>query len=168
MKLKRERHDWPSEWRKPVEQSSIPVGEAPTEKLHAAAAAGEAKKSGRQPSPDASEEKRAAAGFSQEDIRTRRIIGRGTERQGLYYVDEMAHQGSAAMLAHGSATREAWLWHRRYGHPSHGYFKLLFPKFSHFKNFDCESCVLAKSHRQSFKSSETRVKSLFSLVHADV
>ena len=101
-------------------------------------------------------------------IKMRRIIGRGTERQGLYYVGEMAHQGSATMLAHGSATREAWLWHRRFSHPSHGYFKLLFPNFSHLKNIDCESCVSAKSHGQSFKSTEIRVKSLFSLVHADV
>ena len=98
----------------------------------------------------------------------RRIIGRGTERQGLYYVDEIAQQGGTAMLAHGSANREAWLWHRRLGHPSSGYFKLLFPKFSHFKDITCESCVLAKSHRQSFRSRDTRVKTIFSLVHADV
>ncbi|XP_047960213.1 uncharacterized protein LOC125205368 [Salvia hispanica] len=103
-----------------------------------------------------------------DDIRTRRIIGRGTERQGLYYVDEFAQQGGTAMLAHGSANREAWLWHRRLGHPSSGYLKLLFPKFSHFKDITCESCVLAKSHRQSFRSSDTRVETIFSLVHADV
>lgn len=65
MKLKRGRRDWPSEWRKPVEQRPIPVGEALTEGLHPAAA-GEAKKSGRQPSSDASEERGAAADFSQE------------------------------------------------------------------------------------------------------
>nr|GEZ65264.1 putative ribonuclease H-like domain-containing protein [Tanacetum cinerariifolium] len=41
------------------------------------------------------------------DIRTGRIIGRGTERDGLYYVDE-AVQSSTVMLAHGTTKREAW------------------------------------------------------------
>ncbi|KAH6800641.1 hypothetical protein C2S52_001105 [Perilla frutescens var. hirtella] len=43
---------------------------------------------------------------------TGEIIGRGTERAGLYYVDEIAQQG-AVMLTHGSGDRTAWLWHRR-------------------------------------------------------
>ena len=103
-----------------------------------------------------------------QDTRTNRIIGRGTERQGLYYVDEITQQDGTAMLAHDSADREAWLWHHRMGRPSSGYLKILFPKFSKFENITCESCVLAKNHRQSFKSSDTRVKDIFSLVHADV
>ncbi|KAM0029928.1 putative RNA-directed DNA polymerase [Helianthus debilis subsp. tardiflorus] len=53
------------------------------------------------------------------DIRTGEIIGRGTERQGLYYVEEVTQHGNV-MLAHGSTDREAWLWHRRLGHPSTG------------------------------------------------
>ncbi|GJV65038.1 putative ribonuclease H-like domain-containing protein [Tanacetum coccineum] len=52
-----------------------------------------------------------------QDIRTGAIIGRGTERQGLYYVDELTTSGTV-MLAHRSSEREAWLWHRRLGHPS--------------------------------------------------
>ncbi|GJR80321.1 putative ribonuclease H-like domain-containing protein [Tanacetum coccineum] len=52
-----------------------------------------------------------------QDIRTGAIIGRGTERQGLYYVDELTTSGTV-MLAHGTSEREAWLWHRRLGHPS--------------------------------------------------
>ncbi|XP_016164574.1 uncharacterized protein LOC107607104 [Arachis ipaensis] len=51
------------------------------------------------------------------DILTKEIIGRGTEREGLYCVDEVAHQGHA-MLAHGMVTRQLWLWHRRLRHPS--------------------------------------------------
>ncbi|GJU87746.1 putative ribonuclease H-like domain-containing protein [Tanacetum coccineum] len=47
------------------------------------------------------------------------IIGRGTERQGLYYVDELTTSGTV-MLAHGTSEKEAWLWHRRLGHPSGG------------------------------------------------
>ncbi|GJR63477.1 putative RNA-directed DNA polymerase [Tanacetum coccineum] len=52
-----------------------------------------------------------------QDIRTGAIIRRGTERQGLYYVYELTTSGTV-MLAHGTSEREAWLWHRRLGHPS--------------------------------------------------
>ncbi|KAJ0954534.1 putative GAG-pre-integrase domain-containing protein [Helianthus annuus] len=80
-----------------------------------------------------------------QDIRTGVIIGRGTERQGLYYVDEVAHQGTV-MLAHGTDNRDAWLWHRRLGHPSHGYSHLLFPKlFPSNGKIDCESVFAPKA-----------------------
>ncbi|KAM0001536.1 putative RNA-directed DNA polymerase [Helianthus debilis subsp. tardiflorus] len=104
----------------------------------------------------------------QQDIRTGVIIGRGTERQGLYYVDEVAQLGTV-MLAHGTENREAWLWHRRLGHPSSGYSHLLFPKiFSSNGKIDCETCFLAKSHRKTFKPSNTKVDLPFSLIHSDV
>nr|GEX17120.1 hypothetical protein [Tanacetum cinerariifolium] len=61
------------------------------------------------------------------DIRTGAIIGRGTEIKGLYYVDEVTQNGTV-MLSHWTAEREAWLWHRRLGHPSNGYLHVLFPK----------------------------------------
>ncbi|KAJ0615698.1 putative RNA-directed DNA polymerase [Helianthus annuus] len=96
------------------------------------------------------------------------IIGRGTERQGLYYVDEVTQHGTV-MLAHGTPSREAWLWHRRLGHPSTGYLHLLFPKLFPSSNvLSCETCVLAKSHRQTFKPNNTRVNLPFSLIHSDV
>ncbi|XP_042012321.1 uncharacterized protein LOC121760762 [Salvia splendens] len=100
-----------------------------------------------------------------QDIRTGEIIGRGTERDGLYYVDEITQRGTA-LLTHGTTDREAWLWHRRLGHPSTGYLKILFPKFS--QDMYCETCALAKSHRHSYISNNTRVDSLFALVHSDV
>nr|GEV94667.1 hypothetical protein [Tanacetum cinerariifolium] len=53
----------------------------------------------------------------EKDIRTGHIIGRGIETEGLYYVDEVTTSGTV-MLAHGTSEREAWLWHRRLGHPS--------------------------------------------------
>ncbi|GJT07932.1 putative RNA-directed DNA polymerase [Tanacetum coccineum] len=103
-----------------------------------------------------------------QDIRTGAIIGRGTERQGLYYVDELT-TGGTVMLAHGTSEREAWLWHRRLGHPSGSYLYTLFPKlFPLNKPISCETCILAKSHRQTFKPSNTRVKVRFSLIHSDV
>uniref|UniRef100_A0A803KTW4 GAG-pre-integrase domain-containing protein n=1 Tax=Chenopodium quinoa TaxID=63459 RepID=A0A803KTW4_CHEQI len=53
------------------------------------------------------------------DSQTGKIIGRGTEENGLYYVDQMSHQGSAA-LVRGSVEHQLWTWHRRLGHPSLG------------------------------------------------
>ncbi|XP_071715107.1 uncharacterized protein [Rutidosis leptorrhynchoides] len=55
-------------------------------------------------------------GLGVSDIRTGEIVGRGTERDGLYYVDEVT-QDCRIMLAHGTPDRQAWLWHRRLGHP---------------------------------------------------
>ncbi|KAH6773406.1 hypothetical protein C2S51_011810 [Perilla frutescens var. frutescens] len=52
-----------------------------------------------------------------QDIRTGEIIGRGTERRGLYYVDEISQKGSV-MLSTGTVSQTAWLWHRRLGHLS--------------------------------------------------
>src|SRR5207249_4767408 len=82
-----------------------------------------------------------------QDIRSGKVIGRGTEKDGLYYVDEVAQQGTAA-LAHGTAGRQRWLWHRRLGHPSVGYLRLLFPQFfKHETSLSCETCILSKSHK---------------------
>lgn len=104
-----------------------------------------------------------------QDIRTKEIVGRGTERGGLYYFDEVVHKGHA-MLAHGTTERQLWLWHRCLGHPSFSYLKTLF--LSLFLNNSihekCETCILAKTHRASFNQSNTRVDSVFSLIHSDV
>jgi len=103
-----------------------------------------------------------------QDICTKEIVGRGTERGGLYVVDEVAQQG-VARLAHGTSERELWLWHRRLGHPSLGYLKLLFPTLcSNNTELNCETCILAKSHRTTFSPSNTRAETIFSLVHSDV
>ena len=45
--------------------------------------------------------------FLLQDILTKEIIGRGTERGGLYYVDEVVHKGHV-MLAHGTVTRKLY------------------------------------------------------------
>ena len=46
-----------------------------------------------------------------QDTQTGKIIGRGIERGGLYYVDETTQQ-SQAMLTHGSPAHKLWTWHR--------------------------------------------------------
>ncbi|XP_071687201.1 uncharacterized protein [Rutidosis leptorrhynchoides] len=96
------------------------------------------------------------------------IIGRGTECDGLYYVDEVT-QDSNVLLAHGTPDRQAWLWHRRLGHPSSSYLSILFPNlFSSNKTLQCETCILAKSHQNSYKTSNTKTERPFALVHSDV
>jgi len=104
-----------------------------------------------------------------QDILMKEIIGCGTERGGLYYVDEVAHKGHA-MLAHGTVTRQLWLWHRLLGHPSFGYLKILFPSLftSNTEPIKCKTCIRAKNHRVTFSPNNNRVNSAFSLVHSDV
>jgi len=82
------------------------------------------------------------------DILTKEIIGRGTERGGLYYVDEVVRK-EYAMFAHGTVTRQLWLWHRHLGPPSFGYLKILFPSLftSNTESIKCETCIRAKNHR---------------------
>lgn len=53
------------------------------------------------------------------NVRTGRIIRRGTEQEGPYYVNEVIQQGSS-ILAHGVIERELLLWHRRLGDPPQG------------------------------------------------
>ena len=70
-----------------------------------------------------------------QDILTKEIIGRGTKREGLYYMDDIS-VGRAHHMQNsvGVKEREIWLWHRRLGHPSFIYMKHLFPDlFSHLQ-----------------------------------
>jgi hypothetical protein len=107
-----------------------------------------------------------------QDILTKEIIGRGTKRGGLYYMDDFS-VGRAHHMQHsvGVKEREIWLWHRRLGHPSFVYMKHLFPDlFSHLQhsNFQCETCILAKSHRVSYPLRLNKKDTPFSLIHSDV
>lgn len=107
-----------------------------------------------------------------QDILTKEIIGRGTKREGLYYMDDFSH-GKASNMQHstGIKEREIWLWHRRLGHPSFSYMKYLFPDlFSNLKDpiFTCETCILAKSHRVPFPISLNKSDIPFALIHSDV
>jgi len=110
----------------------------------------------------------SSTGCVVQDTQTGTIIGRGTEYGGLYYINEESQQGRA-ILAHGSDEQRMWMWHRRLGHPSLGYLKRLFPSLSVSKNsLECESCVLAKSHKHSYLPSTKHAAKPFALVHSDV
>ena len=73
------------------------------------------------------------------------------------------------MLTRGSPDHHLWLWHHRLGHPSLAYLKHLSPSFGHIKmSLDCETCVLAKSHKHTYLPSFSHSTSPFSLIHSDV
>jgi len=107
-----------------------------------------------------------------QDILTKEIIGRGTKRGGLYYVDDFS-MGRANHIYHplDNKERQLWLWHRRLGHPSFGYMKHLFPSlFSSISiiDFKCETCIMAKSHKASYPLSLNKSMVPFDLIHSDV
>ncbi|CAL8083793.1 unnamed protein product [Prunus armeniaca] len=106
------------------------------------------------------------------DIHTKEILGRGTKRGGLYYVDDFS-PGMANNVTHpfDSKQKQIWLWHRRLGHPSFSYMKHLIPDlFSGFKDsdFTCDTCILAKSHRVPYPLSANKCTTPFTLIHSDV
>ena len=107
-----------------------------------------------------------------QDILTKEIIGRGTKRGGLYYMDDF-NIGRANHMHHpvGIKERQIWLWHQRLGHPSSGYMKHLFPElFLHTSDFElkCDTCILAKSHRVTYPLSMNKSDVPFALIHSDV
>jgi hypothetical protein len=71
-----------------------------------------------------------------QDILTKEIIGRGTKRGGLYYVDDIK-QGHVFHIQSDGRERKIWLWHQRLGHPNFGYLKHLLPDlFSNMALYD--------------------------------
>ncbi|CAL9028855.1 unnamed protein product [Prunus brigantina] len=107
-----------------------------------------------------------------QDIHTKEILGRGTKRGGLYYIDDFS-LGVANNVTHSfdSKQQQIWLWHRRLGHPSFSYMKHLIPDlFSGFKDsdFTCDTCILAKSHRVPYPLSTNKCTTPFTLIHSDV
>jgi transposase InsO family protein len=110
-----------------------------------------------------------------QDLVTGRIIGSGSLRDGLYYLDAQPTQGRLTQAYHTVRTDDSaakiWLWHQRLGHPSFLLVQRMFPSlFLHnpVSKFQCETCELAKHHRVSFPPSITKSNAPFVLVHTDV
>lgn len=107
-----------------------------------------------------------------QDILTKEIIGRGTKKVGLYYMDDFS-TGKANQMQHSSGAKhkQISLWHRRLGHPSFSYLKHLLPYlFSglHVSELKCDTCILTKIHRVSYPSSSNESDTPFALIHSDV
>ncbi|XP_071939949.1 uncharacterized protein [Coffea arabica] len=107
--------------------------------------------------------------FAGNDLRSRKLIGVGKERDGLYYftTDYNESRHGKANTATGSAV----LWHQRLGHPSHDRLASI-PNFSHIRSDkicqECTVCPLAKASRQVFSPSIHKSMTPFHLVHIDI
>ncbi|KAL0285929.1 UNVERIFIED_CONTAM: Retrovirus-related Pol polyprotein from transposon RE2 [Sesamum angustifolium] len=98
-----------------------------------------------------------------QDLQTRRMIGTGHERGGLYFLDITPHVDARALFASISPLQ----WHSRLGHPSLPILHKILPIDS--ARLECKSCELGKHHRASFPPRvEKRSPSLFTLVHSDI
>jgi hypothetical protein len=105
-----------------------------------------------------------------QDILTKEIIGRGTKRGGLYYVDDVS-TGHVFHVRSDGRERQIQLWHQRLGHPNFSYLKHVFPEpffdmvVSELK---CPTCIVAKSHCTSYLPSLNKSIAPFALVHSDL
>ncbi|KAL0335244.1 UNVERIFIED_CONTAM: Retrovirus-related Pol polyprotein from transposon RE2 [Sesamum radiatum] len=98
-----------------------------------------------------------------QDLQTRRTIGTGHERGGLYFLDTTPPVDARALSASVSPLQ----WHSRLGHPSLPTLQKILPIDS--ARLECESCELGKHHRASFPPRvEKRSSSPFTLVHSDI
>lgn len=105
-----------------------------------------------------------------QDILTKEIIARDTNRGGLYYMEDVC-VGHVFHLQGDGKERQIWLWHRRLGHPNFGYLKHLLPDLFPNKvlsDLKCNICIVAKSHRTSYLPSMNKSIIPFALVHSDV
>ncbi|CAL2227525.1 unnamed protein product [Prunus armeniaca] len=105
-------------------------------------------------------------------IHTKDILGRGTKRGGLYYVDDFSPDiDNSVMHPSYRKHKKIWLCHRRLGHLSFSYLKHLIPDLcSGLKdsNFKCDTCILAKSHRVPYPLSTNKCTTPFMLIHSNV
>ena len=103
-----------------------------------------------------------------QDLATRRMIGLGKQRDGLYYLAALTRK--IGTTSHSSpnhqptcnlTTSSTDLWHSRLGHISHSHLSFIaknFLKFSIQSNNACPICPLAKQHRLPFGTSEISSK----------
>jgi transposase InsO family protein len=106
----------------------------------------------------------------------RKMIGSGSLKDGLYYLDSQPDthgrliQAYHTVRADDSAAR-IWLWHQRLGHLSFLILQQMFPALflhNNVSKFQCETCELSKHHRVSFSPSINNSDAPFVLVHTDV
>ncbi|KAK4381918.1 Retrovirus-related Pol polyprotein from transposon RE2 [Sesamum angolense] len=100
------------------------------------------------------------------DLQTKKTIGDGHERDGLYYLDTTTTPVSAHTI---SATISPFQWHCCLGHPSLAKLEQLLPLESAVSKLECEFYELGKHHRVSYPSRVNNCSSSpFDLVHSNV
>ena len=105
------------------------------------------------------------------------MIGSAKETNGLYILENSTFNDYATQPQglSGSVSKPnidlVMLWHFRLGHPSFSYLQKLFPHlFTNFKlsDFNCEQCILSKSHRTTYVSRPYTPSKPFYLIHSDI
>uniref|UniRef100_A0A2N9EN83 Integrase catalytic domain-containing protein n=1 Tax=Fagus sylvatica TaxID=28930 RepID=A0A2N9EN83_FAGSY len=100
-----------------------------------------------------------------QDLKTKRMIGGGFVKDGLYYFQPSRTSIPSAL----HSTNSPYQWHCRLGHPSSVNLKHLVPTLPTFSNFNCETCELSKHHRATFKlRTDDPCLHPFELVHSDI
>ena len=100
-----------------------------------------------------------------QDLKTKRMIGGGFVKDGLYYFQPSSTSIPSAL----HSTNSPYQWHCRLGHPSSVNLKHLVPTLPTFSNFNCETCELSKHHRATFKlRTDDPCLHPFELVHSDI
>jgi hypothetical protein len=100
-----------------------------------------------------------------QDLKTKRMIGGGFVKDGLYYFQPSSTSIPSAL----HSTNSPYQWHCRLGHPSSVNLKHLVPILPTFSNFNCETCELSKHHRATFKlCTDDPCLHPFELVHSDI
>ena len=110
-----------------------------------------------------------------QELGTERRIGSAKQAGGLYLLDAPAPKeggvqglGSVAQPGEDSSIM---LWHFRLGHLSFSYLKKIFPQLfnkSEPSDFDCEHCILSKSHRAVYPSRPYHMSKPYFPIHSDV
>ena len=93
-----------------------------------------------------------------QDLRSRKLIGVGIERNGLYCLEPMQNLKMAMKTSTNSE-----IWHRRLGHAS----KVKLHNICSFDKF-CDSCIRAKQTRSPFPTSSIQTVDCFELIHCDI
>ena len=106
------------------------------------------------------------------DVHKKEIIGRGTKRYGLYYIDDVTPGKFLQTCSDTSEKiKKIMLWHNRLGNVSFCYLKIVVPSlFNGVKLFylKCKSCILAKSHWIFYPPNMNKRENHFDLVHFDI
>ncbi|PWA87032.1 ribonuclease H-like domain-containing protein [Artemisia annua] len=102
------------------------------------------------------------------DLTQRFLMGTGSERGGLYFLDEGKRINNSNIK---SCVMSNCIWHNRLGHPSDQVLTVLKHKLKDLKNTKsdpCDICHKAKQTREPFPLSEHKTKNMGDLVHLDV
>jgi hypothetical protein len=103
-----------------------------------------------------------------QDIKSSKLLGQGTTRNGLYVLEDTKPLSSNALVVSSVNDNKSDLWHARLGHPHNKALSLVFPDVK-FDNNGCEACILGKHCKTVFpKSSSSIYESCFDLIHSDV